>query len=145
MERTQNYRTQLIFKKTEVGTYVADIKPTMATVGIRVTIDYQKERGQIDLYIIETSCSCSRPSDCTGHQAIDDMGWDNFPCARSNKEEITLSEYRFVGAQSMAELILAMSTLDGVELSDTPLGQLAALMCLREAEWVSEMDINSKD
>jgi len=144
MESTQHYRTQLIFRKTDLGTYVADIMPTMATVGIRVTIDYQKERGQIDLYINETACSCSRPSDCTGHRSIDDRDWENFPCAYAEKREEILSEYHFMGAQNMAELIMAMSSLDGVDLSDTPLAQLAALMCLREAEWVSEMDINPK-
>lgn len=127
----------LRFAQAANRTLEADIIPTIATPGIRVTIDPNNCTGNILLYLHQQDCTCSHPAQCPYLNA-DTRSWTNFPCNEVGICEQILARFMFNGAKHPMYLVNAMRALVGVNLAELPIGQRAALEVLSEMEWTAE-------
>lgn len=135
---TPHSPTVLQFAQSVNRTLRAEITPTIATPGIRVTINPNTCMGDIMLYVLEQSCPCTTPSQCPCLPA-EERNWSNFPCSKAPLEEQMLAQFVFGGANHPITLITGMAALDGVDLKSLPIAQRAALEVLREAKWAIDM------
>ena len=131
---------RLRFKQDENRTLHADIKPTIATPGLRITITPNNCTGEILIYLLEHQCDCERPSQCKNLKGTE-ASWANFPCENAPLKEIVLTRFIFEGALHPIVLIKGMKDLAGIEINSLPLGQRAALEVLRETDWGIEMPV----
>ena len=138
MATRQTFNTVLQFAQSVNRTLRAEIKPTIATPGIRVTINPNTCMGDITLYLLEQSCPCTAPSQCPCLPA-EERNWSNFPCSNAPLQEQMLAQFVFGGANHPIALITGMATLDGVDLKSLPIAQRAALEILSEMDWAIDM------
>jgi hypothetical protein len=138
--RNTDQRIRLHFTQDENRTLRADVKPTIATPGIRITITPNNCTGEILLYLLEQGCNCSSPSQCSNLKDTE-ASWSNFPCKKAPLSEVVLTRFMFEGALHPIILIKGMKDLAGIEVGKLPLGQRAAMEILRETDWGIEMPV----
>lgn len=130
MKMIHRHEIQL-FNLTKQRALETTIEPTIASPGVFVHMDSQSMKGKIEIFFYEQNCDCTHPSQCQHKSEL----VDNIPCKQAGASRISLSTFNFHNASSADELIGSMKHLVGIDLEQLPIGQRAALECLKEMQW----------